>query len=292
MPDLVFHPDTAAAVQSVLERNPHALLIVGPSGSGKASLAQLLATSWLAVDAEALANYPYYKTVAADQGIAAIRELQQFASLKVPGTAGTRAVNRIAFVDMADQLGTEAQNALLKLLEEPPAGMVIMLSTEHERSMLPTIVSRAQSLAIKTPDPASLQTHFVSQGHEADSVKQVLNMTGGLPGMTAVLLAGDRTQLLFQAAEQARVILRHTTFERLLLVDTLSKQKDLAAQTVAMLIRMAQAALRQLASTASPEAAKRAEQWQHIMSVAAVAQNRLQTNGQAKLALTSLMLSL
>lgn len=292
MPNLVLHPDTAEAVQTVVRQAPHALLIVGAKGSGKTSLANLLSSEWLAVESESLANYPYFKVVASTDGIAAIRELQQFASLKVPGPAGQRPVNRIAFIEAADQLGDEAQNALLKLLEEPPVGMVLILSTEHERSMLPTIVSRTQSLVVKTPDRTDLKAHFIKRGYEAATVDQVLNMAGGLPGLAEVLLGGDRNQLLFQAAEQARAILRHTTFERLLLVDGLSKQKELAGQTVAMIIRMSEAALSQLAITAGPEAAKRAEQWQHIMSVSAVAQTKLQANVQAKLALTDLMLTL
>ncbi len=60
--------------------------------------------------------------------------------------AGARA-SKVFIVDEAELLGIQAQNALLKTLEEPPPGVVIVLVTAHEDRLLPTIRSRCQRVA-------------------------------------------------------------------------------------------------------------------------------------------------
>ena len=67
--------------------------------------------------------------------IATIRQLLDFASRTGVGP------QRLAIIPAADRMGTEAANALLKLLEEPPEGFHLMLLAETER-LLPTVRSR------------------------------------------------------------------------------------------------------------------------------------------------------
>ncbi len=71
--------------------------------------------------------------------IDAIREVKQFLSLTpFAGTA------KIAIIDHAEKLTEEAQNALLKMLEEPNRSSICMLITSSPDSLLPTILSRCQ----------------------------------------------------------------------------------------------------------------------------------------------------
>lgn len=53
---------------------------------------------------------------------------------------------KIVYIDKAERLTTAAQNSLLKTLEEPPSRTVIVLRAENESMLLPTIVSRCQTL--------------------------------------------------------------------------------------------------------------------------------------------------
>lgn len=70
-------------------------------------------------------------------GVDAVREIKNFLWQK-PNTS----VRRTLIIDNADLLTTEAQNALLKITEEPPSSSLLILVTSDVESLLPTIVSR------------------------------------------------------------------------------------------------------------------------------------------------------
>jgi DNA polymerase-3 subunit delta' len=69
-------------------------------------------------------------------------------SLKVPGKHQT---DRVAIIIDAHTMTTEAQNALLKTLEEPPARTVLLLTARSEQSLLPTVRSRVRRVGLKVP---------------------------------------------------------------------------------------------------------------------------------------------
>lgn len=69
----------------------------------------------------------------------AIRELQRRLVLSAEGAG-----RRVAIIDDADRMNKAAQNVLLKTLEEPNKGVVIILIAQDEKRMLPTILSRCQ----------------------------------------------------------------------------------------------------------------------------------------------------
>ena len=60
--------------------------------------------------------------------------------------------HKIYIVDEAEKMNQQAQNALLKTIEEPPAYAVILLLTTNAESFLPTILSRCVTLNLKIPD--------------------------------------------------------------------------------------------------------------------------------------------
>src|SRR5690606_31974689 len=63
---------------------------------------------------------------------------------------------RICIVDAADDMNTNAANALLKILEEPPPNAVLLLISHAPGGLLPTIRSRCRRLALKPLDTAAL----------------------------------------------------------------------------------------------------------------------------------------
>ena len=80
--------------------------------------------------------------------IAQVRALQS--ALRLRGTPGAR---RVAVIADAEWLNQEAQNALLRLLEEPPAGCSLLLVTQTAAGLLATVRSRCQRLQIPFPSP-------------------------------------------------------------------------------------------------------------------------------------------
>jgi DNA polymerase III subunit delta' len=183
----------------------------------------------------------------------------------------------------AHTMSAEAQNALLKTLEEPPANTVIILISNTATSLLPTVRSRCIIITVKRPAPADLKKYFTTQGFADADIDRALLMSGGLPGLAHAILTGDDDHPMMTATATARRIIQGTRFGRLTLVDALSKQREQAIDVCQMLQRMAHVRLQ-----ADPLAA----QWQRIITVAYDAEQQLVGSGQPKLVLTNLLLSL
>lgn len=289
MADLVLHAQTAALVAQCTANPTHAVLLVGPDGVGKGALARHIAARLLDVTAEKLAGHPYVKRIEPEKNsisIDTIRELWHFMQLK---TIGQAPIRRIVIMEHADALTTEAQNAYLKLLEEPPADTVMLLTASHQRALLPTIRSRVQTLAVQAPPAAPLRAAFVKAGKSEQAVTQAYFLSGGLPGLMAALLAEDHAHPLAASVSLAKNLLQQTAFERLAAADGLSKQKETAAQFFEALERMAHAALTQAAAKNEPS---RIRQWHRVLSVAAAGRKALSQNASAKLVLTNALLAL
>ena len=152
------HERAIATLRGLLTqaRLPHAFLFVGPEGVGKRTVARKFAQALLrnrtAPDPcetctqcrQVLAGaHPDLLAVARPEDkhelpIAVIRDLCRDLSL-----TPMSALRRAAIVDDADDLSTEAANAFLKTLEEPPAGSTLILIGTAAELQLETIVSRA-----------------------------------------------------------------------------------------------------------------------------------------------------
>ena len=183
-PLLVGHDEAMAQVAAAYRSGKlhHALLLSGPPGIGKATFAFHLAHHLVAnpVPADAPATFS-----SRDPGSSLFRQIAQGAHPSVLHL--TRPVNdktkgfksavtvdeirrinrflgmtssdggyRVAIVDPADDMNTNAANALLKNLEEPPPRTLFVLIAHSPGGLLPTIRSRCQTIKLKPLDDASL----------------------------------------------------------------------------------------------------------------------------------------
>jgi DNA polymerase-3 subunit delta' len=289
---LIIHPATRATLEAAEKRPSHALLLIGPNGFGKSTLAQALAESLLDVRPGNLPDYPYARLITPEKstaiGIESIRDLQHFLSLKIPVSRDDkRKVARLIIIEQADTMTIEAQNALLKMLEEPPADTCLILVVAQANSLLSTIRSRSQIIQLAMPDLDDLEAYFTSQSFAPADIKRAILMSGGLPGLTRSLLDNNIDHPLVLAAQTARSLLQQTTFERLATVDSLSKQTEHCRQVLFILQQMASLALRKTTNSNS-----QAKRWLGVLKAATEAEGRLRRNAQPKLVLTNLMLSL
>lgn len=286
--ELILHERTRQAIDALLENPQHAVIITGRPGSGKASIARKIAAELLGIPLDKLDSYQYAKILGdSDESITieSIREVQHFMSRKTAGHAG---IARVALIIDAGRMAMEAQNALLKTLEEPPEDAVIIMTAKDEQSLLTTVRSRSLTLPVTTPGKDALHEYFAEQGYEQTDINRALLMSGSLPGLMSALLTQDTNHPLVKAAETARNILRLDTFARLALIDTLAKQKELTGNVLFILQQMAELSLAD--STKNVPAQK---QWRTVLSQAYAAEQTLvTTNATPKLVLTNLMLTL
>lgn len=287
--ELALHPRTRQASQQFVAKPSHSLLILGAQGAGKRHLATSLIAAVLQLPPEKLATSPYFLHVKPDGSaisIEAIRQLHGFVRLK---TAGQAAWRRAILIENAHYLTTEAQNAFLKLLEEPPADTLIVLTATRATDLLPTITSRAPKIDVKAVAQADLDRHFAGDGRtDADQITKAYHMSGGQPGLMASLLDPESNQELFKYIEAAKHLLQAKPFERLVFIDQFLKQKDSLEQLLWALLAVSKAALYQAGQKDSPLV----KRWQSTIEAILQAQDALPAHPLPKLLLTDLSLHL
>jgi DNA polymerase III delta prime subunit len=286
---LVLHSQTKSHVAQFTEQPVHAVMLVGSNGIGKTFIAEGMLAKLLGIEAAKLATYVYYNRIQPVKGtisIDAIRELQHFLQLK---TIGTRPIRRAVIIEHADGLTTEAQNALLKLLEEPPADTILLMTVDNQRALLPTILSRVQSIPVYAPEEKELKAHFAAQNRDEATITQAYFLSGGLPGLMTALLTDDKTHPLLSGVAAAKEVLQKQLFERLALVEGFSKQKE---ETVYMLQALQHIARTGLSQGATKSDTAKIKQWHHILKVTTEALDALDQSANTKLVLSNLMLKM
>jgi len=196
----------------------HAWLITGPRGTGKATLAWRIARFLLATPAAGtnlalpgetpqpgsldidpehpvarrmralsepglflLRRGPNDKgdRLSADVRVDEVRKLKGFFALSATDNG-----RRVVIVDTADEMNIPAANALLKLLEEPPAGAVLLLVSHQPNRLLPTIRSRCRELRLSPLGADDLARALAATGETAgaEHAQALTELAGGSVG--------------------------------------------------------------------------------------------------------------
>lgn len=287
MTDLLLHPTTDYQLLALKQEQPHAVLISGMSGAGKESVAMELTKHLL--QSPTLTNHPYFMTINPEKGsigIEAIRNARSFLSHKTPG-AGT--IRRVIVCIDAHSMTTEAQNSLLKTLEEPPADTAIILTSHDINSLMPTIRSRTQHVIVLPVDALQAQTYFEQRGFDAKAVQTAYSLSDGAAGLMHALLQNQVDHPLVEAINHAKTLLQASRHERLIQVDELAKNKDQTEILLHGCKRVVASGLRQASQSSDKELAKR---FYRLSELILRAQDLQKSNGNAKLLLSDLFLAM
>lgn len=196
------------------DRLGHGVLLAGEPGLGKRELAGRMVARLLCERATALAaacgacrgctwraagSHPDLHVLVPEEDGKAIKVAQVRALIGRLQLTGQASATRVALVDPADAMNAAAQNALLKTLEEPPAGVVIVLVSDAPGRLLATVRSRCQALTVTRPSPDQVQAWLAAQGVAAPAL--ALALAGGHPGAALAYAAPERARQAQAVAE-------------------------------------------------------------------------------------------
>lgn len=205
----------------------HAWLITGPHGIGKATFALAVAAhmlrhpvpslappNWISPSADDIVvsqigrgghpnllhlSRPYDSKTKKFKSSLTVDEVRR--TISFFGTTAGEDSWRVCIVDSADDMNTNAANALLKILEEPPARTVFFVIGNSPGKLLPTIRSRCRQLALRPLNTEDLQSALAARGvdigHLNPNDMQVLGrLSAGSVRKAIVLLEQDGLRLV------------------------------------------------------------------------------------------------
>lgn len=208
-------------ISALASRPPHAWLLAGPDGIGKATFAWRMARALLCNPDEPQGlpetpSIPGTLDVSPDHPVA-----RRIAALAEPrlclirrgwddkerrletritvdevrrlggffGMTSADGGRRVVIVDAADEMTPNAANALLKLLEEPPPRAVLLLVSHNPSRILPTIRSRCRTLRLGPLAPADLASAIGSAMEDwTDATDALTELAEGSPGRALSLI--------------------------------------------------------------------------------------------------------
>lgn len=252
----------AAAARS--GRLHHAWIIAGPKGVGKATLAWRFARALLAHGAAACPDdlsvaesHPIGRQVSGlthpdlflirrtwdtdrkrfrvELPVDEVRKLHGFFS-RHASYGGPR----IAIVDSADDMSRSAQNALLKILEEPPAQALLLLISHAPGGLLPTTRSRCRMLTLRGLDNTAMHEALAALAPSADAGERELlcALADGAPGRALELSATGALALYREIVELLGRLPRLNGAKLFVFADKIARAEGGLAQFVAVLSQL------------------------------------------------------
>lgn len=215
---LALHPITERLAASYISSPSHALLITGSPGVGASSLATHIAKHISATIQTVLPEKD--EKVDLEKGILSVNLIRQLYQ-----QTRTSTKSRVIIIDYAERMAPTAQNAFLKLLEEPVANTSFILVSQEPSKMLPTVLSRVQRLDMLPITRQQTESLLTELGvNDKTKLAQLLYMASGLPAK-ATRLASDTEYFETNASfvRDAKLLLQGSAYEKIALAH---KYKD------------------------------------------------------------------
>ncbi len=206
------------------EQLAHAYIFSGQETIGKRSFALELARHINAIEPDRLdPDFLFVSNSSSETqasiSIDEIRTIKNFLSLSAYGR------HKIVVIDNAHSMTPEAQNALLKVLEEPSARSLLILVTHASQQFLPTISSRCQEIVFNTHPRAVVASFLESQAQLSSAQREFLaSFANGRLGLLKTIIAQQLFPQIKSAIEDMAGLLKAPLSERLAKAQAYSEQ--------------------------------------------------------------------
>lgn len=219
---LYINKTSKALLDSVTRNQPQGLLLYGKVGVGLRTVAESYAQSFGGIITTVLPEKN--EVIDTEKGVISIDSVRRLYSQ----TRTIEPKGRVIIIDFAEKMGLPAQNAFLKLLEEPSTGTHFILLSHSPDSLLPTILSRVQQIEIKPISSAESEKLIDSLGVK-DSRKQaqLMFIADGLPAELTRLI-NDHEYFSHKAGvvKDAREFVTGTGYQKLLIAKKYKDSRD------------------------------------------------------------------
>jgi len=273
----LLHQTVQLSIDSYIKKPSHSLLLVAPDGTGKYFIAQWIANR---LNLEMLTI-----SVAEDKKLISIDQIKLLYTQ-------TRTGSPLAMIIRdAHRMSVDAQNAFLKLLEEPPENTYFILTAHSLDQVLQTIRSRCQIISVPSPSTDDIQVYVTNNNLydvKPDQLKPLLATTRGQFGTIHQLITDndERTKHL-ETAGEAKQFYSGSPYERFALLQHHSFDPQWARALLNILAIILETLLHQSAPDTT-RVAKLTEQAKLIDTTA----SSLAVSGNPKIHLSRLAVSL
>ena len=269
---LRFAPATQVFLEAIARDQPQAILLTGGVGNGLATLARHIASSngHMLVEVLPESKSTALPSISAER----IRRLYEETRTKLDGSY-------FVIIDDADTMNHVAQNALLKLLEEPNPSIHFILTSHTPERLLPTIRSRTQSFAVPPLDALESSRLLKSLAVTDTLTQQRLQYVAqGLPAELSRLAVNKADfAVLSERVQIARRVIEGNSYDRVIVAASFSGDRLQAVALIAMIILLMR---RSLSVKPDSSTLRRIERL-------VVASEAIKANGNIKLQLTNAM---
>lgn len=230
--ELQGHDTIKQSLQSALAQNrvAHAYLFFGPTGVGKKTAGYLLARALLDDGHQDPAqNTGIYHDLHVIRPLGNSIKIEQLRDLSRDVSYTSHGGGRqVYLVEQAEKMTREAANCMLKVLEEPPPGVVFILVADDVGALLPTIVSRCQRYQFHLlPEQDVCRVLEIHRPGDLGRARAVARIAHGSPGRALALwTGGDRRDRFWDLLAQ---LVQQRPYGALLPLAGLEKREDLAA---------------------------------------------------------------
>ncbi|MGD8373895.1 MAG: AAA family ATPase [Candidatus Woesebacteria bacterium] len=266
------HPGSFKIFNAYAKNPPHALLITGPSGIGKFAVAKF----W-AEQTSVHSNFEVIEPEGSTISIEAIRGLYRSSRSKQVG-------QQMIIIKNAQAMSDAAENALLKLLEEPRAGITFILTATHKHALLPTILSRVQHIELRRLDQKTMQNLVITANPNLTptDMAQLLFIAAGRPEVAIKLAtSSDQLQKKRLLMQQAKELISAKPYQRICDINKLASNRLDCIEILDAMLLMTQVQIK----SASPSLVD------HLLGRANIIENtlaKISCNGNIKAQLLAL----
>jgi DNA polymerase III delta prime subunit len=277
--NLLLHERSKKRYDQFVASPPQSLIMVAPAGSGKETVLKSLALDILGPQPIGrlfeITPEDGKKSISID----AIRELKMSLRLK-------SSLQRVVFINQAGQLTLEAQNSILKLLEDTPKNVSFLIAVNKVSDLLETIYSRSVVWHYILPTKDQIRQYF--NQYPTSVIDRTLSIAENRVGLIQALLNQDKEHPLLQAIDLAKEILAGNHFERLIKIENLYKDINQSLLLFEALELVCKGALENAALKHNDSL----KHWQNRLKIVLQSEELLNANIQPKLVLSRAFLVL